>query len=167
MVPSMKTILIMRHAKSSWTSHDLPDHDRPLNSRGTRDAPIMGGLIQKHARVPEWIICSTAERARQTAVAVAESIDFSGDIEYLNQLYLAPPAMCIEIIHQTPPDSMVLLLIGHNPGIESFYETLVGTYERFPTATTAQVELPIHTWTQFNESTPGKQLSLWRPKDFK
>ena len=76
----MKTLLIMRHAKSSWTSPDLPDHDRPLNSRGTRDAPMMGGLIKQHARVPDRIVCSTAERARQTAVAVAESIDFTGNI---------------------------------------------------------------------------------------
>ena len=163
----MKTLLIMRHAKSSWTSPDLPDHDRPLNSRGTRDAPMMGGLIKKHARIPDRIVCSTAERARQTAVAVAESIDFTDDIEFLNQLYLASPVTCIEVIHQTPSDKGTLLLIGHNPGIESLYETLVGTYERFPTATTAQVELPIHTWTQFSERIVGKQLSLWRPKDFK
>ena len=63
----MKTLVVMRHAKSSWKAADLPDHERPLNGRGRRDAPRMGRWIARHAAVPDRIVSSTAIRAQTTA----------------------------------------------------------------------------------------------------
>ena len=69
----MKTLLMLRHAKSSWKDGSLSDHDRPLNERGKRDAPRMGQILKEQALVPELIISSTAKRARKTAAKMAEA----------------------------------------------------------------------------------------------
>jgi len=76
----MKSVLILRHAKSSWKHPKLADHDRPLNRRGKRDAPLMGRLLNKEDLVPEIIISSTATRARSKAEAVAKSSGYKGEI---------------------------------------------------------------------------------------
>jgi phosphohistidine phosphatase len=76
----MKSVLILRHAKSSWKHPELADHDRPLNRRGKRDTPLMGRLLKKEDLVPEIIISSTATRARSTAEAVAKSSGYKGEI---------------------------------------------------------------------------------------
>ena len=69
----MKTLLVLRHAKSSWNDPALDDHERPLNKRGRRDAPRMGVLVREYGLIPDLIICSDAVRARVTAEAVAEA----------------------------------------------------------------------------------------------
>jgi phosphohistidine phosphatase len=74
----MKSVLILRHAKSSWKDPDLPDHDRPLNKRGKHDAPLMGRLLKREDLVPDVIISSTAMRARATAEAVAKGSGYKG-----------------------------------------------------------------------------------------
>ena len=74
----MKTLLLMRHAKSSWSEPGLADHDRPLNKRGKQAAPEMGKLLRKEGLVPDLILCSTARRSRQTAEAVAASLRLRG-----------------------------------------------------------------------------------------
>ena len=73
----MKSILILRHAKSSWKHPDVNDHDRPLNKRGKRDAPYMGELLRDKHLVPDFIISSTAKRARSTAKAVAKAAGYA------------------------------------------------------------------------------------------
>jgi phosphohistidine phosphatase len=80
----MKTLLIMRHAKSSWKDPDLPDHDRPLNKRGKHDAPSMGKLLKDEDLIPDLIISSTAARAKKTAELVAKACKYKGEIS-LNQ----------------------------------------------------------------------------------
>jgi len=81
---NMKLVLILRHAKSSWKHPDVNDHDRPLNKRGKRDAPRMGEFLQDKHLVPDFIVSSTAKRARSTAKAVAKAARYKGDI-ILNQ----------------------------------------------------------------------------------
>ena len=83
----MKSILLLRHAKSSRKDPDLTDHDRPLNKRGKRDAPRMGRLLKKEHLVPDIIISSTAIRARSTAEAVAKASGYKGDITFNRSLY--------------------------------------------------------------------------------
>ena len=84
----MKTLLLLRHAKSSWKDKDASDHDRPLNKRGKRNAALMGWLLQKEVLVPDIIVSSTAVRARDTAVRVAKSCYYKGQITYADSLYL-------------------------------------------------------------------------------
>ena len=77
----MKTVLILRHAKSSWADPLLPDHDRPLNKRGQRTATQMGQLLRKQKLVPELILTSTAKRARETAILIAQSSQYNQKIK--------------------------------------------------------------------------------------
>ena len=76
----MKTLLILRHAKSSWKEQDLPDHDRPLNKRGKNDAPRMGKLLKDEDLIPDLIMSSTAVRAKKTAELVAKACKYKGKI---------------------------------------------------------------------------------------
>jgi phosphohistidine phosphatase len=76
----MKTLLVLRHAKSSWNDTSLDDHERPLNKRGRRDGPRMGELVREHRLTPDIIISSDAVRARRTAEAVAEAARYAGEI---------------------------------------------------------------------------------------
>ena len=80
----MKTLLILRHAKSSWKDLELPDQDRPLNKRGRHDAPRMGKLLKQEDLIPDHIVSSTALRAKKTAELVAKSCKYKGDIAFDN-----------------------------------------------------------------------------------
>ena len=77
----MKTLLLLRHAKSSWDNSELADHDRPLNGRGRRDAPRMGQLLAQHDLTPDLIVTSAARRAATTAELVALAAEYGGDIQ--------------------------------------------------------------------------------------
>ena len=94
----MKTLLIMRHAKSSWKEQDLPDHDRPLNKRGKNDAPRMGKLLKDEDLVPDLIMSSTAVRAKKTAELVAKACKYKGKIVLNHSLYGAEPAAYLKIL---------------------------------------------------------------------
>jgi len=87
----MKSVLVLRHGKSTWKHLELADHDRPLNERGKRDAPLMGRLLKKEDLVPEIIISSTARRARSTAEAVAKASRYKGEIILDKSLYADMP----------------------------------------------------------------------------
>jgi len=160
----MKTMLILRHAKSSWANTRLADHDRPLNKRGKTDASRMGVLMRREEIIPDWIISSTAERALATAEAVALALDFEGELEQTRELYLADPEAYIEVCSQLPDQVNQLLVVGHNPGIEELVTLLTGARETMPTAALAQVSLPIANWKELDEATEGKLVNLWWPK---
>ena len=95
----MKSVLILRHAKSSWKDPNLPDHDRTLNKRGKRDAPLMGRLLKKEHLVPDVIISSTAIRARSTAEVVAKASGYKGEIIMDKSLYADGSEAYIGIMH--------------------------------------------------------------------
>lgn len=162
---SMKTLLLMRHAKSSWKDQGLSDHDRPLNKRGVRDAPRVGNLLAEHDLCPDLIVCSTAVRARATAQAVAETCGYSGELVELPDLYHAPPGNYIEAACVVPESIGRLLAVGHNPGISEFLWHLTGAGEGFPTAALAQVELPIDAWNELTDAVRGELTNYWRPRE--
>ena len=85
----MKTLLILRHAKSSWNNLDLPDYDRPLNKRGKRDAPRMGDFLRHQDLVPDLIISSTAKRAKKTAKLFAKAVGYKEKISLETSFYHA------------------------------------------------------------------------------
>lgn len=161
----MKTLLLMRHAKSSWDNEDLPDHDRPLNDRGKRDAPRMGKHLLDLNLVPDAIVSSTAKRARRTAKKAAEACGFSKEIVEESELYEASIPEWIRVLSKTQDSNERVLGIGHNPGIEEFLESLIGDYEPMPTASLAQVALPIESWADLNGETRGELIGFWTPKE--
>ena len=161
----MKHLLILRHAKSSWRESGIDDHDRPLNERGQRDAPRMGRLLASAGRVPERIVSSTAARARTTAALVAEACGYDGDLLLTEQLYLAGPADCIDVVRAIPDNPASVMLVAHNPGLEQLVELLGGRRERMPTAALAVVALRLDNWSDLRADARGELLELWRPKE--
>lgn len=162
----MKTLLVLRHAKSSWNENGLADHDRPLNERGERDAPRVGKLLRQQRLAPGVIISSDAVRARMTARAVAEAAGFTGEIRLEPLLYAAAPDDIMVVLRAAPePNAANVLIVGHNPGLEALVRQLTGERHDLPTAALAQIDLPIERWRDLDESTTGTLVGLWRPKE--
>lgn len=161
----MKTLLILRHAKSSWENSNLIDYERPLNKRGKRDAPRMGRLLQEEALVPDLIITSSAERALATAEAVALAAGYDAEIQTTRRLYHAAPETYIDVLQAVDEAYGRVMVVGHNPGMAELLAVLTGAEKRMPTAALAQVALPIDGWQALHNKTAGTLLNFWRPKE--
>jgi len=163
----MRTLLVLRHAKSSLEYPKLSDHDRPLNKRGQSDAPRIGRLLRQQRLSPGAIISSTAKRARQTAEEVVLGSTFDGAIQFEPRLYLGDPATILDVVRRANPDTSRVMIVAHNPGLEELIRRLADEDESLPTAGLAQLRLPIDTWKDLRVSTRGQLVSLWRPKELK
>ncbi|MCZ7668319.1 MAG: histidine phosphatase family protein [Chloroflexi bacterium] len=161
----MKTLLILRHAKSSWENTKLGDHERPLNKRGKQDAPRMGKLLAELDLTPDLIITSSAERALTTAEFVALHSGYEGEILVTRRLYHAGPEDYLAVLRQKGEPHTCVMVVGHNPGLEMLVEDLTGCSERMPTAALAQVSLPLDSWLDFTEDVEGKLIGIWRSKE--
>jgi phosphohistidine phosphatase len=161
----MKTLLVLRHAKSSWNDSALPDHERPLNDRGRRDAPLMGDVLRQLPLTPTMILSSDAVRAHTTAEAVAEAAGWRGDVVLDHRLYLAGPDDIMAVLREVPDGSATVMVVGHNPGLEDLIAMLAGEPHAMPTAALAQLALPIEHWSELDASTRGTLEGLWRPKE--
>ena len=159
----MKTLLILRHAKSSWKHVDLQDHDRPLNKRGRRDAPRIGQLLQNQRLCPELILSSTARRTRKTAAKAARQCGYQGVIELDGTLYLAAPDAYIAALRKVDDPIQCVMVVGHNPGLEQWLAMLIGCAVRLPTATLAHVELELTSWQELTSQTHARLVTLWNP----
>jgi phosphohistidine phosphatase len=163
----MKTLLICRHAKSSWDNMYHADHERPLNGRGKEDAPKMGRHLKTEDVVPDLIISSTAKRAMATAEAIALASDFDGELVYTRSFYHADPETVYEMLRSVSDEFGCVMIVGHNPGMEELIDLLTDVPVQFTTANIAQVSLPIQSWAALSEDIEGKLLNLWRPKEVK
>src|ERR1051326_1722475 len=122
----MKRLLLMRHAKSSWGDSSLADFERPLNERGRKAAPLVGRFMRRRKLRPALILCSRAERARQTAALVVEAARLDSPLRYDERIYEATPARLAEVVSQVEETVGELLLVGHNPGLAGLLELLAG-----------------------------------------
>jgi phosphohistidine phosphatase len=161
----MKSVLLLRHAKSSWKHSELADHDRPLNNRGKRDAPLIGRLLKKEDLVPEIIISSTATRARSTAEAVAKASGYRGEIVLDKSLYAAGPIAYLNVMHHLSNEYVRALIIGHNPGLEELVEMLTGEIHPMPTCSLAHVKFRVDKWSEIDNKIKGKVAGILRPRD--
>lgn len=161
----MKTLLLLRHAKSSWKETELADHDRPLNKRGRRTAPLVGELLQTEDLIPDLILCSSAVRTHDTALLVAEACSYTGEIKQIRELYLAEPQAYVDALRQVADEHERLLVVGHNPGVEMLIKALTGEATAMPTAALATMELALEHWRDLNKNTGCKLVHVWRPKD--
>jgi phosphohistidine phosphatase len=161
----MKTLLILRHAKSEWDEPGVADHDRTLSGRGKRDAPRMGQRLRAEQLAPDLIVSSSAKRARKTAKLVAEACGYEGEIQLEPDLYMAGPEAYLEVLQEAPDSCETVMVVGHNPGLEELLETLTGEAEALPTAAVAQVTLPIESWRELSEDIEGKLANLWLARE--
>ena len=145
----MKILTLVRHAKSSWGDAALSDRQRPLNSRGERDAPVMGKRIVEHGIRPSLIIASPAVRAWTTAKIIAEEISYP--LEFLQRedsVYLASLDDLLDVLVAQDVGFGSLMLVGHNPGLTEFANFLVpGITNNLPTAGVVSVQLDRDDWS--------------------
>jgi phosphohistidine phosphatase SixA/CHAD domain-containing protein len=152
--PAVKTVLLSRHAKSSWEDASLADVDRPLAPRGVKAAGAVGRYVFRTAGMPDLVLCSTAARARQTWERMSAAAPLSVPVRYLDELYMATPERLLTILARLPDDVDCVLVIGHNPGFEELLRLLGSSDpaaceplpEKFPTAAVAEVRLEIPRW---------------------
>jgi phosphohistidine phosphatase len=161
----MKTLLVLRHAKSSWNDPALDDHERPLSKRGRRDGPRMGELVREYGLMPDVLMSSDAVRARLTAQAMAEAARYAGQILLDRRLYMASPADIRSLLRTVPDKAETVMIVGHNPGLEDLVAQLTGKRQDLPTAALAQIVLPIDRWRDLKRSARRTLAGHWRPKD--
>jgi phosphohistidine phosphatase len=147
----MKTLLLLRHAKSSWDSPAARDFDRPLSGRGERDAPKVGKALKQSGVEVDLVVSSPAQRARQTADAVLGAAKYKGPVKFDENIYEAAVGDLLAVVRGLPDDDETVMLIGHNPGFEELLGTLCGAptasaSTRMPTAALAMVELDSDRW---------------------
>jgi phosphohistidine phosphatase len=161
----MKTIFLLRHAKSDWGDPDLDDHDRSLNKRGKRDAPRMGRLVREEKILPDLIITSDAKRAVQTVEALVAESGYTGEVKESGELYDADTEDYFRLLRDVPDEEQAVMLVGHNPIAEEFLRHLTGEETTIPTAALARVELLIEKWSELSGDTKGILKAVWRPKE--
>lgn len=144
----MKTLTLVRHAKSSWKDINLSDRKRPLNHRGERDAPVMGKRIAENGIRPSLIISSPATRAWTTAKIIATEIAYP--IEFLqreDELYLASLNDILDVIAAQDNGFNHLMVVGHNPGLTDMANFLSpGLTHNLPTAGIVSVQIDQEHW---------------------
>ncbi|MDF2381396.1 histidine phosphatase family protein [Nostoc ellipsosporum NOK] len=160
----MKTLVLVRHAKSDWQDVTLEDFDRPLNARGKTDAPVMAGRLRKRGIVPDLFISSPAKRARKTAGIFADAYERDKDtIIFEKDLYLAPPYVFTEVISRLQ-EGDTALIFSHNPGITDFANTLTNArIDDMPTCAIFAVEADTDSWSAF-DAAPKRFLFCDYPK---
>lgn len=124
----------------------------------------MGELIKQQGLLPDRILSSTARRAYETAQIVAQYSGYDRKIQFIEDLYHAPPASYLKVLAKLPDELDCVMVIGHNPGLEELIEVLTGRCEVFPTAALAHVVLSIDTWHDTRNSNSGTLINVWRPR---
>lgn len=164
----MKTLWLLRHAKSSWADESLPDHDRPLKPRGIRAARKMGAILAEQTPFPELVYCSTAVRARATWELAAAAISPQRTlppVQYYAELYHASARQLQTFVASLSSEHAAVLLVGHNPGLEEFVRAVTGHEIEIPTAALLCLESDSPDWTAFQHSRAIRLQQIWRPRD--
>ena len=161
----MKTLYLVRHAKSSWKSLELADAERPLNKRGKRDAPFMAKLLRTMGVKLDVLMASPAARAVTTATIFAEKIKYpEKKILLKNELYEGDDEALVRMIQETDDSFQHVMLVGHNPALTTVVNTLCDAeIENIPTCGVVCVEFDITTWREVNER-HGKLIFFEYPK---
>ena len=171
----MLTLLLLRHAKSDWSTPGLDDHERPLNVRGTKAAPVMGRYINKKGLKPDLVLCSDSVRTQATlALVLPELGPPPPQVIYDQALYLARPDTILNVVHDNAGDqAKSVMVISHNPGLHALALTLVGDGDKkglrqlamkFPTAALAEITFDTGYWSEVAPTT-GHLKSFVTPRE--
>ncbi len=151
--------MLLRHAKSDWSSPGMADPDRPLNERGESAAHLMGAYLVRHGLVPDRILCSPARRTRETCAAITGEWTKEATIDYADSLYAASPETILSAIRAAPTRARNLMVIGHNPGLQALAEQLIAAgdvgarerlREKFPTCALAVIDFATDSWDKIH-----------------
>lgn len=151
----MNSVIVIRHAKSSWDDLSISDFDRTLNEKGKHDAPLMARFLFEKKIPVDSFISSPAKRARKTAAYFAKQFDFETDqIVLEDSLYLAEAEVFYNVIGRQPDNNRHIVLFSHNPGITDFVNTLTSQVriDDMPTCGIFAVEADIRHWSEFRSA---------------
>ncbi len=168
-----RELLILRHAKSDWETGAALDFERPLAKRGRKDAPRVGEWLYREGLIPGVILSSPAQRARETTLRVCKCLDLpKQEVVWDESVYDADLGTLLMALARVPPDAELVLLVGHNPGLEELLRYLAGSDleepadgKLLPTATVARLEMP-NDWSALARGCAGL-VSIVRPKQLK
>jgi phosphohistidine phosphatase len=160
----MKTLFLVRHAKSSRDDPGLSDKERPLNDRGMRDAPKMGARLAKQDVKPDLILSSPAVRARTTAELIAKKLGYKvKDIVLDERLYAATPNDVLDVIHELGTKAKCVMVFGHNPELSQLATRLASKDTDMPTCAVAEFAYEIKSWSLVGSDKPSK-MTFHEPK---
>lgn len=162
----MRTLFLIRHAKSSWDNPGLRDFNRPLNDRGLHDAPEMAQMLAKKGIRPDLLVSSPAKRALSTALFFAKALGVEEEAVVQEQsLYEAAPADVLRIINRLPDDARTVMLFGHNPTLTDVANRFAEDFiDNIPTCGIVQIESDAGSWKAFDMSNAFVKACLF-PKD--
>lgn len=164
----MKTLILLRHAKSSWKDMSLADFDRPLNKRGLRDAPFMAQKFKEKQQTPDLILSSPALRTKLTTEEFTNALgeDFITKVFYQPQIYEAHYQTLLQLLRQQKNDHQTILLVGHNPGLTDLANFFSFEYiENIPTTGILLFNLAINSWKDISSET-SKLVFFDFPKNY-
>ena len=160
----MKTLFLVRHAKSSWDDATLPDQGRPLAERGERDATKMAKRLAEHDVKPDMILSSPATRALATAEILAKMLDYRRkDIVVSDRLYACQADELLDVIHGLGDKLKRVMLVGHNPELAELAHRLSSEIVEMPTCAIAEFRFDAKSWADIDETTSA-QVALDYPK---
>lgn len=169
----MKTVLLLRHAKSSWKDAALADIDRPLSKRGRAAAKQMGDYLAREKWLPSQVLCSPSKRTRETLDCIQDAFGEAVPIRFEKGIYLAEAPMLLRRLRRLSDSLGSVLVIGHNPGLEHFAAMLTEGEDsalrramaaKFPTGTLAAIGCEIDHWTELKPAS-GRLEAFVRPRD--
>jgi len=155
----MRRLILLRHAKSD-RAPGAPDKARPLNERGTAAARLMGAYMAHHRLIPDRVLCSPAQRTRDTLAAMASGWPGRVKVVFEERLYVAPPQAILSLICAQAAETRCLMVVGHNPGLHEAAELLVAAgevesrerlREKFPTAALAVIDFVADAWSDIHD----------------
>ena len=148
----MKTLIVTRHAKSSWNDPLLGDHARPLNDRGNESATAMGLWLKRQGYLPDAVLSSTAERCVQTWERIGKAMESIAEITYETALYHSSAEQLLKHVQSSTANT--LMVLAHNPGIGDFAERLAmqnpdhEAFWRYPTCATTVLGFDVANWME-------------------
>ena len=163
----MKTVYFIRHAKSSWENSSLRDIERPLSSRGLRDAPFMAKMLKSKNVQPDLIISSPANRALTTAKFFAEELNLgSSKIDIKSSIYEAYPEDVLQVIKKVNNNANTIMVFGHNPTFTSLVNRFTEDYiPNIPTCGIVKIDADIDSWNEFT-APKAVQTEFYYPKQY-
>jgi phosphohistidine phosphatase len=163
----MKTLYLIRHAKSGWSEPNTSDFERTLSKKGKKDIKTMGSYLALTGIKPEIILSSCALRAQETTDLLAEKISFTGQKYYLKELYLTAVDVIKEIISIQEDEIESMFIVGHNPQLHELANTLIDEHiSKFPSLGIIAIDFNIDSWSEIQDAKGNIDFFIF-PKQFK
>lgn len=162
----MRELILIRHAKSDWSNPLLDDFERPLNKRGSKNAPFMAKILKKELQKPDLIISSPSFRTKLTLEYFLKEFEYKGEVIFEKSIYEAPFENLLKVIKNIDDKYKTIFLIGHNPGLNDLANFLLGSFEdNIATSGVLKIDFDTNSWKNISKDN-SKLIFFKYPKMF-